>query len=76
VPAAAAGGRAVRLVARLCTGSLPRYRDRVQRALIALWNGERWADRIARIESRLSAWSATSLLMLLVAIVGALLLAY
>jgi NADH:ubiquinone oxidoreductase subunit 2 (subunit N) len=76
VPAAAAGGRAVRLVAHLCTRSLPRYRDRAQRALIALWNGERWADRIARLESRLGAWSATSLLMLLVAIAGALLLAY
>jgi len=74
-PAAAAGSRAIGLLARFCTSHLPRYRDRAQRTLIGLWHGEHWADRIARLESRLGAWSATSLLMLLIAIAGSLLLA-
>jgi len=75
MPAAAAGGRMVRLLGRLCTRHLPRYRDRAQRAVVSLWRGERWAERIARLEARLGAWPATSVLMLLIAIVAALLLA-
>ncbi len=75
VPAAAAGSRAARALARLCTRQLPRYRDRAQRALVSLWRGERWAERIARLEARLGAWPATSILMLLIAIAAALLLA-
>jgi hypothetical protein len=53
---------------------LPRARDRTEAALLALWDGAAWSRRIQRLDLRLRAWPATSLMMLLVALAAALLL--
>ncbi len=59
----------------LCLRHLPRGRDRAVEALLGLWDGAAWSRRIQRLDLRLRAWPATSLLMLLVAFTAALLLA-
>lgn len=64
----------MRALVRLCGDRLPRYRDQVQRTLVDLWRRRSWAEHIAKLESRLAAWSATSTLLLLVAIAAAILL--
>ncbi|WP_405226221.1 proton-conducting transporter transmembrane domain-containing protein [Lentisalinibacter sediminis] len=71
----AAGRGAAPALREFCLGRLPRERDRLQTAVIALWRGEAWAERIARLELMLRQWPATGLLMLLVAIAAAALLA-
>lgn len=53
---------------------LPRARDRMEAVLLGLWDGAAWSRRIQRLDLRLRAWPATSLLMLLVACGAALLL--
>ena len=58
-----------------CLGRLPRERDRLQAVVTALWRGDAWAERLARLELMLRQWPATGLLMLLVAIAAAALLA-
>jgi NADH:ubiquinone oxidoreductase subunit 2 (subunit N) len=71
----AAGRGTAPALRTFCLGRLPRERDRLQAAVIALWRGDAWADRIARLELMLRQWPATGLLMLLVAIAAAALLA-
>lgn len=71
----AAGRRAAPAIRELCLSRLPGERDRLQAAVTALWRGEAWAQRIARLELMLRQWPATGLLMLLVAIAAAALLA-
>jgi len=57
----------------LCLRRLPRARDQAAATLLGLWDGAAWSRRIQRLDLRLRAWSATSLLLLAVAIAAALL---
>jgi hypothetical protein len=44
--------------------------------VLGIWDGQAWSQRIQRLDLRLRAWPATSLMMLLVALGAALLLAH
>lgn len=73
-PIERAGAWSSAALAPLWAERLPRYRDRAQQRLIGLWHGQAWAERITRLEPRLGVWSATAVLLLLVAITGTILL--
>jgi hypothetical protein len=58
-----------------CEPGLSHVRDDTQQRFIAAWDGRAWALRFQRLELRLRAWSTTSLLVLILALVMAFLLA-
>jgi NADH:ubiquinone oxidoreductase subunit 2 (subunit N) len=64
-PAERAIRYALRLAAVACTRQLPRLVARAQAGLLRLWNGERWSERIQRLDIGLRNWAATGLMMLL-----------
>lgn len=68
-------GRMLRRLHAFCASDLSRGRDDAQRRLVNLWNSEVWAIRIATLELRLRAWSATALFLVLFALCVAFLLA-
>jgi hypothetical protein len=74
-PVERAAGLLLGGLARACRGPLPRLRDGLVGRAMGLWDGERWSNRMQRLDLRLRVWPATSLMMLLVAVWAAWLLA-
>jgi NADH:ubiquinone oxidoreductase subunit 2 (subunit N) len=64
-PAETAIRSALGLAASVCTRQLPRLVAWAQAALLRLWNGERWSERIQQLDIGLRNWAATGLMMLL-----------
>jgi hypothetical protein len=68
-------GFLIRMAGVVCVRRLPRAVARVERAVIRLWDGERWSQRVHRLDLKLRHWSATGVMMLLFALGATLLLA-
>ena len=64
----------LRLARIICMRYLPILRDRFEATLAGLWKGEFWSRQIEEVDTRLRIWTATSVLMLAVAIAAAFLL--
>ncbi len=58
----------------LCMRRLPVLRDRFEATLAGMWRGEFWSRQVESIDTRLRIWTATSVLMLVVAVTAAFLL--
>jgi hypothetical protein len=68
-------GFLIRATGVICRRRLPRVLARAERALLRLWDGERWSQRVHRLDLMLRDWSATGVMMLLFALGATLLLA-
>jgi hypothetical protein len=67
-PAERALGFLIGRLGAACAGPLPRLVGGTKAAIVQAWNGERWSQRIHRLDLALRNWSATGLLLLLFAI--------
>lgn len=61
------------LVRIICMRYLPVFRDRFEATLVGFWRGEFWSRQIEQVDTRLRIWTATCVLMLVVAIAAAVL---
>jgi hypothetical protein len=64
----------LRLGRVVCMRRLPILRDRCEAILAGMWRGEFWSRQVESIDTRLRIWTATSILMLVVAVTAAFLL--
>lgn len=75
LPAERGLGLALRHARVLCRRNLASARTRMERRMLALWDGEAWSARMHWLDLRLRTWPVTSVLVVLIAIAMAFLMA-
>ncbi len=73
-PVEKAAGAVLNRICIFCQRDLPAWRDRFENTLAGLLKEEFWSRRIEQIDTRLQLWTATSVLLLIVAASAAFLL--